>query len=331
MRRYFARKLLIYALTFVVAVTVNWMIPRFMPGDPVAAMVARARVSQPEAVEAMRAYYNNLFGFDEPVWQQYLHFWSALLQGDFGLSIWVFPKPVADVLLDALPYTLGLMIPAVLLSWFVGNWAGALAARRKVLDNTVLPAGYLLTAMPYMWIAVILAWALGSKAGWFPLSGGYSLDIQPTWSLAFATDLFQHWVLPFLSLFLVALGGWAIGMRNMIIYELESDYSNYLSALGAPQRLIRRYAFRNAVLPQITGLALQLGVLVAGALVTEIVFAYPGLGSLILAAIQNQDFFLLQGAFLFIVIGVLIANFLIDIVYVVVDPRTRTGMAGGQS
>lgn len=121
MRRYFARKLLIYALTFVVAVTVNWMIPRFMPGDPVSAMVARARVSQPEAVEAMRSYYNDLFGFDEPVWQQYLHFWSALLQGDFGLSIWVFPKPVADVLLDALPYTLGLMIPAILLSWFVGN------------------------------------------------------------------------------------------------------------------------------------------------------------------------------------------------------------------
>jgi peptide/nickel transport system permease protein len=202
LRRYFARKLLIYALTFVVAVTVNWMIPRFMPGDPVSAMVARARVSQPEAVEAMRSYYNDLFGFDEPVWQQYLHFWSALLRGDFGLSIWVFPKPVADVLLDALPYTLGLMIPAILLSWFVGNWAGALAARRKVLDNTLLPAGYLLTAMPYMWIAVILAWALGSKAGWFPLSGGYSLNIQPSYSIDFAVDLLQHWVLPFLSLFL---------------------------------------------------------------------------------------------------------------------------------
>ncbi|MGW0859433.1 ABC transporter permease, partial [Streptomyces sp. NPDC002690] len=233
MRRYFARKLLVYALTFVVAVTVNWMIPRFMPGDPVASMVSRARVSQPEAADAMHAYYDNLFGFDQPVWQQYLHFWGALFQGDFGISVWVFPTPVSDVLLDALPYTLGLMIPAVLLSWIVGNWAGALAARRKVLDNTVLPAGYLLTAMPYMWIAVILAWALGSKAGWFPISGGYSLDIQPSWTLDFVADLAHHWVLPFLSLFLVALGGWAIGMRNMIIYELESDYSSYLSALGA--------------------------------------------------------------------------------------------------
>ena len=126
----------------------------------------------------------------------------------------------------------------------------------------------------------------------------------------------------------MAFGGWAIGMRNLIIYELEADYANYLEALGAPRRLIRRYAFRNALLPQLTGLALQLGVLVAGALVTEIVFAYPGLGYLILQAIQNQDFFLLQGIFLFIVIGVLLANFIIDIVYVLVDPRTRTGMQG---
>ncbi|WP_049564427.1 ABC transporter permease [Nonomuraea sp. SBT364] len=331
MRQYFGRKLLIYGLTFVVAVTVNWMIPRFMPGDPVASMLARARVSQPAAVEAMRAYYTNLFGFDQPIWQQYLNFWGALFQGDFGISIWVFPTPVADVILGAVPYTLALMIPAVLLSYWIGNRLGAFAARRKLLDNTVLPVGYILTAMPYMWLAVILAWGLGVTAGWFPVAGGYSFALQPSWSWSFLVNLLHHWTLPFLSLFLVALGGWAIGMRNMIIYELESDYSNYLAALGAPTRLIRRYAFRNAILPQITGLALQLGVLVAGALVTEIVFSYPGLGSLILKAIQNQDFFLLQGTFMFIVIGVLLANFIIDIVYVIVDPRTRAGMAGAQA
>ncbi|WP_405147405.1 ABC transporter permease [Sphaerisporangium sp. NBC_01403] len=331
MRRYFGRKLLIYGLTFVVAVTINWMIPRFMPGDPVASMLARARVSQPEAVEAMRVYYTSLFGFDQPLWQQYLGFWAALLRGDFGISIWVFPTPVSTVILGAVPYTLALMIPSVLLSWVVGNRLGAYAARRKLLDNTVLPVGYVLTATPYMWLAVLLAWAFGVILGIFPVAGGYSFSTRPNWSLDFMLDLLHHWALPFASLFLVALGGWAIGMRNMIIYELESDYANYLSALGAPQRLIRRYAFRNAVLPQITGLALQLGVLVAGALVTEIVFSYPGLGSLILKAIQNQDFFLLQGTFLFIVLGVLIANFIIDIVYVVVDPRTRAGMAGASA
>ena len=127
---------------------------------------------------------------------------------------------------------------------------------------------------------------------------------------------------------MVMLGGWAIGMRNMIIYELEADYAHYLEALGAPRRLIRSYAFRNAMLPQLTGLALQLGVIVAGALATEIVFSYPGIGYLILEAIQNEDYFLLQGCFLFIIFGVLLANFIIDVAYVVVDPRTRTGMQG---
>jgi len=130
------------------------------------------------------------------------------------------------------------------------------------------------------------------------------------------------------SLFLVGFGGWAIGMRNMIIYELEADYAHYLEALGAPRGLIRKYAFRNAILPQLTGLALQLGVIVAGALVTEVVFSYPGIGYLLLQAIQNQDYFLIQGCFLFIIIGVLLANFAIDIAYILVDPRTRTGMLG---
>jgi len=138
----------------------------------------------------------------------------------------------------------------------------------------------------------------------------------------------HHWFLPFMSLFLVGFGGQAIGMRNMIIYELEADYSHYLEALGAPRRLVRKYAFRNAMLPQITGLALSLGVVVAGALVTEVVFSYPGIGYLLLAAIQNQDYFLIQGCFLFIIIGVLLANFIIDVTYVLIDPRTRRGMTG---
>ncbi|XVQ85744.1 ABC transporter permease [Microbispora siamensis] len=328
MRRYFGRKLLIYGLTFFVAVTINWMIPRFMPGDPVQSMLSRANVAQPAAVEAMRAHYTAMFGFDLPLWEQYLNFWGSLLKGDLGISIWLFPTPVSDVIIRAVPYTLGLLIPSILLSWFAGNRFGAFAARRKWLDNSVLPIGYVLTATPYMWLAILLAWALGIVAGVFPVAGAYGFDMQPSLSWDFLGSLAQHWFLPFASLFLVAFGGWAIGMRNMIIYELEADYVNYLRALGAPMRLVRRYAFRNAILPQVTGLALQLGVLVAGALVTEIVFSYPGLGHLILQAIQNQDFFLLQGTFLFIVIGVLIANFVIDIAYVLVDPRTRTGMGG---
>lgn len=328
MRRYFGRKLLIYAVTFFVAVTVDWMIPRFMPGDPIQTMLSRASL-RPEANQALQTYYTNVFGLDLPLWQQYLNFWTALLHGDLGISIWQFPQPVTKVIMRAIPYTLALLVPAILLSWWAGNKFGAYAARRKWLDNTVLPVGYVLTATPYMWLGILLAWLLATVAGLFPIAGGYSFALEPAWSLAFGGSLLRHWFLPFASLFLVGFGGWAIGMRNLIIYELEADYSHYLESLGAPRRLVRRYAYRNALLPQLTGLALQLGVIVSGALVTEIVFSYPGLGYLILQAINNQDFFLIQGAFLFIIIGVLLANFLVDIVYVMVDPRTRTGMRGG--
>jgi peptide/nickel transport system permease protein len=327
MRRYFGRKLLIYAVTFFVAVTVDWVIPRFMPGDPVQTMLARASL-RPEASQAMQAYYTSVFGLDVPVWRQYLNFWGALLHGDLGVSIWLFPQPVTGVILRAVPYTLALLLPAILASWWAGNKFGAYAARRRWLDNTVLPVGYVLTATPYMWLGILLAWALATEARLFPVAGGYSFDVEPTFTPSFLGNLLGHWFLPFASLFLVGFGGWAIGMRNLIIYELEADYCHYLEALGAPRRLVRRYAFRNALLPQLTGLALALGVIVAGALVTEIVFSYPGLGYLILQAINNQDFFLIQGAFLFIIVGVLAANFLVDVVYVLVDPRTRTGMWG---
>lgn len=327
MKRYFGRKLFIYILTFFLAVTIDWMIPRFMPGNPVQVMLARFGL-RADAARQMYDYYTRAFGLDLPIWQQYLNFWKSLFQGDLGISVYLFPTPVTDVILEAVPYDIALLLPAILLSWYAGNKFGAYAARSKRLDNTLLPIGYILTATPYMWLGILLAWALGIVWNIFPISGAFSYEMRPSWSWPFIWSLFKHWFLPFLSLFMVMFGGWAIGMRNMIIYELESDYAHYLEDLGAPRKLVRKYAFRNAILPQITGLALQLGVIVAGALVTEIVFSYPGIGYLILKAIQNQDYFLLQGCFLFIIIGVLLANFIIDIVYVLVDPRTRTGMQG---
>lgn len=326
-KRYFARKLLIYLLTFILAVTIDWLIPRFMPGNPIQMMLARAGL-RAEAAQVMYTHYTQAFGMDLPAWQQYLNFWNALFRGDLGTSVWLFPKPVADIVQEAIPYDLLLLLPAILLSWLAGNKFGAFAARSKRLDNTVLPVGYILTATPYMWLGILLAWTFGIAFKIFPISGAYSFSMRPTLSWPFIWSVFTHWLLPFASLFLVMFGGWAIGMRNMIIYELEADYSHFLEALGAPRKLIRKYAFNNAVLPQLTGLALQLGVIVAGALSTEIVFSYPGLGNLILQAIQNHDYFLLQGCFLFIIIGVLLANFAIDIVYVLVDPRTRMGMQG---
>ncbi len=328
MRRYFARKLGIYLLTFFVAVTVDWMIPRFMPGNPVSGMIGRMNL-EPDAANKMMGFFLGAFGLDKPIWQQYLNFWTALLHGDLGVSCWQFPTPVTRIIMSAIPYTLALLVPAIILSWLAGNWFGAWVARRKRLDKGALPIGYILTATPYMWLGILIAWLLGFELNILPLAGAYDLSMRPDLTIDFALNAFSHWIMPFLSLFLVMFGGWAIGMRNMIIYELESDYSHYLEALGAPQSLVRRYAFRNAMLPQLTGLALQLGVIVAGALVTEVVFSYPGLGYLVLQAIQNEDYFLLQGIFLFVIVGVLVANFIIDLVYIVVDPRTRIGMQGG--
>jgi peptide/nickel transport system permease protein len=326
-KRYFGRKVLIYILTFFLAVTIDWLIPRFMPGNPVQTMLSRAAL-RAEAAELLRGYYTRAFGLDLPIWQQYLNFWKALFHGDLGISVYMFPTPVARVLMRAVPYDIFLLVPSILLSWYAGNKFGAYAARTKLLDNTVLPLGYILTATPYMWLGILLAWAFGIVLGLFPIAGAYSYELRPHLSWTFIGSVLHHWFLPFCSLFLVGFGGWAIGMRNMIIYELEADYSHYLEALGAPRSLVRACAFRNAILPQLTGLALQLGVIVAGAVVTEVVFSYPGIGYLLLQAIQNQDYFLIQGCFLFIITGVLLANFAIDVAYVIVDPRTRTGMRG---
>jgi peptide/nickel transport system permease protein len=331
MRRYLLRKLFVYFLTFIAAVTIDWSIPHLMPGNPVLTLMGRIQIQDPKVAQHVYDNYMRSFNLDLPLWKQYYYFWVSLFHGDLGTSILQFPSPVTQIIVHALPYTLGLLIPSILLSWYAGNKLGALAARRKVLDNTVLPVGYVLTATPYMWLAITLSWVFAITLSWVPVGLAYSPTAGRGWSVAFILDVARHWVLPFMSLFLVSLGGWAIGMRNLIIYELESDYAHYLEALGAPRRLVRRYAFRNAMLPQITGLALALGAIIAGALVTEIVFSYPGLGYQIYRAITNEDYFVIQGIFLFIIVGVLIANFIVDVVYVLVDPRTRIGMEGGQA
>jgi peptide/nickel transport system permease protein len=334
-RRYFARKLIVYGFTFFAAVTIDWVIPHLMPGDPIQTIMNQLGSAYGVRDAAQyRSLYNGFarsFRTDLPLWKQYYYFWNSLLHGDLGISIMQYPAPVTDIIKQSGPYTLGLLIPATLLSWFAGNKVGALAARHKLLDNTALPTSYVLTASPYVWIAMIVGWLFAFIFRLFPIGFAYDPTIMKDWSFGFILNLLYHWFLPFFSLFLVAFGGWAIGMRNMIIYELGSDYSHYLESLGAPRRLVRKYAFRNAVLPQVTGLALQLGAVLAGALVTEIVFSYPGLGFQIYRAISTKDYFTIQGIFLFIIIGSLIANFLVDIVYVLIDPRTRIGMQGGQA
>jgi len=332
-RRYFARKLITYLLAFWVATTIDWLIPRVMPGDPVQVYLSKftSGVYPPGTWQSLYKTFSKAFGLNVPLWDQYWHFWDGVFHGNMGVSIWDFPAPVTHVIKDAVPYTAALLVPAVVLSYVLGNRVGALAARRKWLDNTVLPIGYIFQAAPYAWLALAMAFYLAAVLHWFPIMGGYAQGMVPNASWSFLWSAIQHWFLPFLTVFVVSFGGWAIGMRNLVIYELETDYAKYLRALGASQRLVRRYAYRNAVLPQLSGLAISLGTIVGGNIVTEIVFHYPGLGLLIYNAVTTEDYFLLQGIFLFFIIGVLLANFLIDIAYVVIDPRTRLSMQGAQA
>jgi peptide/nickel transport system permease protein len=316
-------------VTFFAAVTIDWAIPHLMPGDPIKTLLANIAIRDQHTYDLLYKHFAQSFRTDLPLWKQYYYFWVSLFHGDLGISIMNFPTPVRTLILHSAPYTLALLIPAILLSWYAGNKTGAMAARRKSFDNTILPVSYALTATPYLWFAMLLAWLFAFIWRLFPIGFGYDPTMIRGWSWPFVLNLLYHWFLPFMSLLLVAFGGWAIGMRNMIIYELESDYSHYLEALGAPRRLVRKCAYRNALLPQITGLALAIGAVLAGALVTEIVFSYPGLGSQIYRAISTKDYFVIQGVFLFIIVGTLVANFIVDVIYVFVDPRTRIGMQGG--
>ena len=328
MRRYLTRKLITYVLAFFVGVTIDWGIPRLIPGDPIQGLLSRFNLGDTASYQALYADFAKSFGLNVPLWEQYLHFWKGVLTGDMGISVSVTGASVTSLVFGAMPYTLALLVPATLLSYILGNRLGAAAARRKVLDNSVLPLGYVLQAIPYPWLALVVPYLLGSVWHLFPTSLGYDQGLVPTFDWMFIASLLDHWFLPFLTVFIVSLGGWSIGMRNLVIYELENDSSRYLRALGASERVVRGYAYRSASLPQLSGLALALGAVIGGNIVTEVAFQYPGLGNLIFKAIGAQDYFLLQGIFIFIVIGVLLANFIIDLVFVSVDPRTRLSMQG---
>ena len=321
MLRYFLRKLGVYSATFVVAVTIDWAIPHLMPGNPVLTLMGRIQVQDPKVAQQLYDHYMRAFNLDLPLWKQYGYFWISLFHGDLGTSILQFPTPVTSIIGGAAPYTLGLLIPAILLSWYAGNKVGALAARRKVLDNTALPLGYALTATPYMWLAILLSWAFAVTWKVFPVGFAYDPTQGRGWTWDFVGNLLWHWFLPFMSLFLVSFGGWAIGMRNMIIYELESDYAHYLEALGAPQRLVRKYAFRNALLPLITLLGPTTAFLVTGAFVVEVLFNIPGIGRIAVEAVGRRDYPVIQGTTVILGIAVVIMNLISDLLYHVFDPR----------
>ena len=322
MGKYFGKKFVIYLATFFVAVTINWFAPRLMPGDPVD-IALQTYHGPSEGREILESQLRVIFGLEGSLIDQYINFWARLLQGDLGRSIYMFPRRVLDIVKSNIIYDIAILFPAIILSWIIGNKAGAMAADNKKVDNYVMPFIYALISSPYFWFAIIVIYFLSFQAGLFPSSQAYSGAVRPGWNWNFIKVFLHHWFLPFFTMFLVSLGQWAIGMRNMVIYEVKSNYSKYLHSLGASDKLIRKYAFRNGVLPQVTGFGIQLGQVVSGAILVQQVFNYPGLGRLILDGVQRQDFFLLQGGFLSLIVMVLAANFIVDIIYMFIDPRIR--------
>lgn len=328
--KYFLNKLLWFLVTLVFAFMLNFILPRLMPGDPVAAIVSRLAQGMSDAtgVQAIYQQYADLFGTNKPMLEQFSIYIKNVAQGDFGFSFSQYPRTVADVIKSSIGWTLALQFPAIIVGWLIGNTLGALAAYLKGgFDKVLMPVSIFISNFPAFGMAVILLVIFGVGLKWFPTSGGYGFDLIPNFSWGFIWSVIVHYQLPFWSIVLIVIGGQAIGMRSMSIYELSADYVKYSRFLGIQDRKIVGYVFRNAMLPQITGLALSIGTMVGGALVAEIIFSYPGLGSTILTAVLGQDYPLISATTLIITLMVLSANFVVELVYGILDPRIKAAQA----
>jgi peptide/nickel transport system permease protein len=301
-----------------------------MPGDPVAAIVSRLAqgMSNTSGIQAIYQQYSDLFGTKKPLIEQFLIYIKNVAQGNFGFSFSQYPRTVADVLKSSVWWTICLQFPAIIVGWLIGNTLGALAAYIKGgFDKVLMPVSIFVSNFPAFGMAVILLVVFGVGLKWFPTSGGYGFDLIPSFTWTFMWSVIVHYQLPFWSIVLIAIGGQAIGMRSMSIYELNADYVKYSRFLGIPDRKIVGYVFRNAMLPQVTGLALSVGTMVGGALVAEIIFSYPGLGTTLLHSILGQDYPLISASTLIITVMVLVATFVIEILYGIIDPRIKAAQS----
>ncbi|GGP86272.1 ABC transporter permease [Saccharothrix coeruleofusca] len=327
--RYYARKFGFYLVALWAALTLNFFVPRLMPGNPVDVLMAKLAQRGGTVDPAARRAYELLLGADtsEPLFRQYLSYLGNMARGDLGVSVSAFPAPVSQVIADSLPWTLVLVGLATLLSFLLGVVLGAFVGwRRGTWLDGLVPATTVLAAVPYFWLALILVALLASGLGWFPLMGGYDVVLDPGWNADFIGSAAYHGTLPALTIVISSVGGWLLGMRNMMVSTTAEDYVLTAKAKGLKDsRVMIRYAARNAVLPSVAGFAISLGFVVAGSIITEQVFSYPGIGSKLLQAVQNNDYALMQGIFLVITVAVLGANLVVDLLYAVIDPRTRAG------
>ncbi len=324
--RYLLRRLGFYLIAAWASITLNFFIPRLMPGDPAQILFAQLQGKiEPQAMNAIR----EAFGFvDGPLYVQYFTYLNNLLHGNMGLSVAYFPVPVLTVLKTGFLWTIYLVGVATVISFSLGTLLGIVTAWRRGgwLDSILPPVMMLLNAFPYFWIAMLALYIFALGLGWLPRGHAYSDTLRPGWSFAFVGSVLQHTILPASTMVITALGGWLLGMRNNMISTLSEDYITLAQAKGlSDRRVMLTYAARNALLPSITGLAMSIGFVISGALLTEIVFGYPGLGYILVLAVNRRDYPLIQSQLLMVTFAVLIANLMADIVYTRLDPRVRVG------
>jgi peptide/nickel transport system permease protein len=325
-RAYLIRRLGMYILTVWLGATLIFIIPRLAPGDPIAGMVSRmsAQAGYVENSAAIIEAWRARFGLDAPQHVQYLNFLRNSLTFDLGYSLTQFPARVSEMVAQALPWTMVLLALATLISFVAGNLIGALMAWRATPAwvRQLLPISLTFTSIPYFMLAILLIYVFGFGLRVLPITGGYGRGINVELSWDFILSAAQHGILPALSIVIASMGYWALGMRGMMITNAGEDYMILGQAKGlSPQRLFLRYAVRNAVLPQVTALALTLGSIVGGSTLVEYLFAYPGMGYLLYQGIVNSDYTLIQGIVFILILTTATAVLIIDLIYPLIDPR----------
>ncbi len=324
---YVVRRIGLFFIVLWGAATLNFIIPRLAPGDPVRErlyeMASQGGYLQ-QGIEEMVKAYDKEFGLDQPLYVQYFRYLWDVAHFDFGYSLAQYPTRVLPLILAALPWTIGLLLLSTILAFAIGTILGALMAWPRAPAFLQYFVGPLLTlsAIPYYLLGLVLIYLLAISQKVFPLSGGYTVGTIPTLNLAFIADILQHSALPALSIILAAIGFWAIGMRGMMVTTEGEDYMTMAEAKGLNGTWIfYRYALRNAILPQVTALAIALGYVVSGSVLVEVVFGYPGIGSLLYKAISGSDYFVIYGIVFIVILAISLATLIIDLVYPLLDPR----------
>lgn len=330
LKQYLIPRLIQYVLVIFLGITAVFFIPRLLPNDPVlrtiAEMRARGSYLEPGAMDKIIADLQQMYGLEGTLFDQYLAFWGRLFRGDLGVSFFQFPTPVLDLIMTALPWTTGLLLTTTLLSWALGNliggFAGYYANRRwsRALDTVAM----VVRPLPYYIFAFALLLLFAYLLRWFPVSGGARLGMRPSWTWTFVQSVLWHSVLPALSIFILSAAVWFQTMKLVVQNINAESFVAYAKLSGIREhRIVSRYVIRNALLPQITGLGLSLGLIFSGALITEIVYSYPGLGTLLYNAIVNGDYNLIMGITIFSIVAITTSVLIVDLIYPFFDPRIR--------